>query len=99
MEEIDDVDGTSSDPFIADALANEGDLNLTEEQKKNFRKVSFVSKFFKLIRIIVKVINFYSSYLGKFNCSACDSPSAIFFLHVPTVVLSALLINITSIYE
>lgn len=44
MEEIDDVDDTSSDPFIADALANEGDLNLTEEQKKNFRKVSFVSK-------------------------------------------------------
>ena len=44
VEEIDDVDGTLSDPFIADALANEGDLNLTEEQKKNFRKVSFVFK-------------------------------------------------------
>ncbi|XP_057802086.1 protein CHROMATIN REMODELING 20-like isoform X2 [Salvia miltiorrhiza] len=39
VEEIDDVDGTSSDPFIADALANEGDLNLTDEQKKNFKKV------------------------------------------------------------
>ncbi|XP_020549105.1 protein CHROMATIN REMODELING 20 isoform X3 [Sesamum indicum] len=39
VEEIDDVDGTSSDPFIADAVANEGDLNLTEEQKRNFRKV------------------------------------------------------------
>ncbi|XP_042036260.1 protein CHROMATIN REMODELING 20-like [Salvia splendens] len=39
VEEIDDVDGTLSDPFIADALANEGDLNLTEEQKKNFKKV------------------------------------------------------------
>ncbi|KAL0290086.1 UNVERIFIED_CONTAM: protein CHROMATIN REMODELING 20 [Sesamum calycinum] len=39
VEEIDDVDGTSSDPFIADAIANEGDLNLTEEQKRNFRKV------------------------------------------------------------
>ncbi|KAL6501187.1 hypothetical protein OROHE_025050 [Orobanche hederae] len=38
VEEIDDVDGTSSDPFVADAIANEGDLNLTEEQKKNFRK-------------------------------------------------------------
>ncbi|KAL3654023.1 hypothetical protein CASFOL_003704 [Castilleja foliolosa] len=39
VEEIDDVDGTSSDPFVADAVANEGDLSLTEEQKKNFRKV------------------------------------------------------------
>ncbi|KAL3613320.1 hypothetical protein CASFOL_042832 [Castilleja foliolosa] len=38
VEEIDDVDGTSSDPFVADAIANEGDLSLTEEQKKNFRK-------------------------------------------------------------
>ncbi|KAK6156418.1 hypothetical protein DH2020_010666 [Rehmannia glutinosa] len=39
VEEIDDVDGTSCDPFVADAIANEGDLNLTEEQKRNFRKV------------------------------------------------------------
>ncbi|XP_073293356.1 protein CHROMATIN REMODELING 20 isoform X2 [Primulina huaijiensis] len=39
VEEIDDVDGTSSDPFVADAVANERDLNLTEEQKRNFRKV------------------------------------------------------------
>ncbi|KAL0452217.1 UNVERIFIED_CONTAM: protein CHROMATIN REMODELING 20 [Sesamum latifolium] len=39
VEEIDDVDGTSSDPFVADAIANERDLSLTEEQKKNFRKV------------------------------------------------------------
>ncbi|KAL6565324.1 hypothetical protein OROGR_002275 [Orobanche gracilis] len=39
VEEIDDVDGTSSDPFVADAVANEGDLNLTEEQKKNFKKI------------------------------------------------------------
>lgn len=41
MEEIDDVDDMPNDPFIAEAIANEGDLNLTEEQKKNFRKVSF----------------------------------------------------------
>ncbi|KAI3470412.1 hypothetical protein Pfo_027075 [Paulownia fortunei] len=39
VEEIDDVDGTSSDPFVADAIANERDLSLTEEQKRNFRKV------------------------------------------------------------
>lgn len=43
VEEIDDVDGTSDDPFVADAIANEGDLSLTEEQKKNFRKVSSIS--------------------------------------------------------
>ncbi|KAL0340799.1 UNVERIFIED_CONTAM: protein CHROMATIN REMODELING 20 [Sesamum radiatum] len=39
VEEIDDVDGTSSDPFVADAIANERNLSLTEEQKRNFRKV------------------------------------------------------------
>lgn len=44
MEEIDDVDGTSHDPFIADAIANEGDLNLTEEQKRNFKRVSSIYK-------------------------------------------------------
>ncbi|KAL2461262.1 Protein CHROMATIN REMODELING 20 [Abeliophyllum distichum] len=38
VEEIDDVDGSSSDPFVADAVANERDLNLTGEQKRNFRK-------------------------------------------------------------
>lgn len=42
VEEIDDVDGMSYDPFIADAIANEGDLSLTEEQKRNFKKVSFI---------------------------------------------------------
>lgn len=39
MEEIDDV-GTSRNPFVADAIANERDLSLTEEQRRNFRKVS-----------------------------------------------------------
>ncbi|KAK6144897.1 hypothetical protein DH2020_021717 [Rehmannia glutinosa] len=39
VEEIDDVDGTSSNPFVADAIANEKSLSLTEEQKRNFRKV------------------------------------------------------------
>ncbi|KAL3635587.1 hypothetical protein CASFOL_020134 [Castilleja foliolosa] len=38
VEDIDDVDGTSSDPFVAGAIANEGDLSLTKEQKKNFKK-------------------------------------------------------------
>ncbi|CAI9759256.1 unnamed protein product [Fraxinus pennsylvanica] len=42
VEEIDDVDGSSSDPFVADVVANERDLNLTEEQKRSFRKVSFI---------------------------------------------------------
>ncbi|KAF8401989.1 hypothetical protein HHK36_012940 [Tetracentron sinense] len=38
VEEIDDIDGNSSDPFVADAIANERELDLSEEQKKNFRK-------------------------------------------------------------
>ncbi|KAM1526312.1 hypothetical protein FF1_010696 [Malus domestica] len=39
VEEIDDIDGNSGDPFVADAVANERELDLTEEQKKNYRKV------------------------------------------------------------
>ncbi|KAL3523379.1 hypothetical protein ACH5RR_016213 [Cinchona calisaya] len=39
VEEIDDVEGNSIDPFVADAIANEGDLSLTEDQKRKFRKV------------------------------------------------------------
>ena len=39
VEEIDDVDGSSCDPFVAAAIENEKELDLSEEQKKNFRKV------------------------------------------------------------
>ncbi|KAM7532167.1 hypothetical protein LguiB_035577 [Lonicera macranthoides] len=39
VEEIDDLEGSSSDPFVADAIKNENELNLSEEQKRNFRKV------------------------------------------------------------
>lgn len=39
MEEIDDIDGNSNDPFVAAAIQNEKELDLSEEQKKNFRKV------------------------------------------------------------
>ncbi|KAL5707173.1 DNA helicase [Ranunculus cassubicifolius] len=39
VEEIDDIDGSSGDPFIADAIANEKEIDLSEEQRKNFRKV------------------------------------------------------------
>ncbi|XP_022144469.1 protein CHROMATIN REMODELING 20-like [Momordica charantia] len=39
VEEIDDVDGNSCDPFVAAAIANEEELDLSEEQKKKFRKV------------------------------------------------------------
>ncbi|XP_057784554.1 LOW QUALITY PROTEIN: protein CHROMATIN REMODELING 20-like [Salvia miltiorrhiza] len=39
VEEIDDVDAASSDPFVADAISNERDLCLTEEQKRNLRKI------------------------------------------------------------
>ncbi|WCJ21115.1 DNA repair and recombination protein RAD54-like [Euphorbia peplus] len=38
VEEIEDIDGNSSDPFIADALENEKQL-LSEEQRKKYRKV------------------------------------------------------------
>lgn len=39
MEEIEDIDDNSNDPFVADAIANERELVLSEEQRKNFRKV------------------------------------------------------------
>ncbi|KAL5566846.1 hypothetical protein UlMin_030010 [Ulmus minor] len=38
VEEIDDIDG-STDPFVVAAIANEKDLALSEEQRKNYRKV------------------------------------------------------------
>lgn len=40
VEEIDDIDGNSSDPFVAAAVANERELDLSEVQKKSYRKVS-----------------------------------------------------------
>ncbi|CAM8950311.1 unnamed protein product [Rhodiola kirilowii] len=39
VEEIEDVDVNSIDPLLATALANENELDLSEEQKKNFKKV------------------------------------------------------------
>ncbi|XP_028790243.1 protein CHROMATIN REMODELING 20 isoform X2 [Neltuma alba] len=39
VEEIDDIDGTSTDPFIAAAIANEKELELSDEQKRKFKKV------------------------------------------------------------
>ncbi|CAN4112856.1 unnamed protein product [Withania somnifera] len=39
VEEIDDIEDSSVDPFVADAIANEKELNLTEEQKRKFKKV------------------------------------------------------------
>ncbi|KAK1581796.1 hypothetical protein Q3G72_009099 [Acer saccharum] len=39
VEEIEDVDGNSSDRLVADAIANEKELILSEEQRKKFRKV------------------------------------------------------------
>uniref|UniRef100_A0A1D1Z2M2 ATP-dependent helicase ATRX n=2 Tax=Anthurium amnicola TaxID=1678845 RepID=A0A1D1Z2M2_9ARAE len=39
VEEIDDVQIDSYDPFYADAIANEKGIDLSEEQRKNFRKV------------------------------------------------------------
>lgn len=39
VEEIDDIECSSGDPFYADAIANEKEIDLSEEQRKNFRKV------------------------------------------------------------
>lgn len=39
MEEIDDIDGCSGNPFYDAAVAGEKETGFTDEQKKNFRKV------------------------------------------------------------
>ncbi|PKA46223.1 DNA repair and recombination protein RAD54 [Apostasia shenzhenica] len=39
VEEIGEIEFDSRDPFYSDAIANEKEIDLTEEQKKNFRKV------------------------------------------------------------
>ncbi|KAH0433769.1 hypothetical protein IEQ34_026952 [Dendrobium chrysotoxum] len=39
VEEIGEIDFDTRDPFYSDAIANEKEIDLTEEQKKNFRKV------------------------------------------------------------
>lgn len=39
VEEIDDIEDSSGDPFVTDAIANERELNLSEEQKRKFKKV------------------------------------------------------------
>ncbi|KAK4282924.1 hypothetical protein QN277_014241 [Acacia crassicarpa] len=39
VEEIDDIDGTSADPFIAAAIANEKEIELSDGQKRKFKKV------------------------------------------------------------
>ncbi|KAK6288945.1 hypothetical protein POUND7_000486 [Theobroma cacao] len=40
VEEIEDIDGSTANPLVADAIENEGDLILSDEQRKNFRKVN-----------------------------------------------------------
>ncbi|KAK1260994.1 Chromatin structure-remodeling complex protein SYD [Acorus gramineus] len=39
VEEISEIESNPSDPFYADAIANEKDIDLSEEQRRNFRKV------------------------------------------------------------
>ncbi|KAJ8558565.1 hypothetical protein K7X08_035744 [Anisodus acutangulus] len=39
VEEIDDIEDSSVDPFVADAIANERELNLSEDLKRKFKKV------------------------------------------------------------
>ncbi|OMO96092.1 SNF2-related protein [Corchorus olitorius] len=39
VEEIEDIDGSPDNPLVADAIENEKELILSEDQRKNFRKV------------------------------------------------------------
>lgn len=39
VEEIEEIDASLADPFLADAIENERELALTEEQKKNYIRV------------------------------------------------------------
>ena len=62
MEEIEDVDGNSSDRLVADAVANEKELILSEEQRKKFRKVCLYTSnndFF----FITEIMNFFYSHI------------------------------------
>jgi hypothetical protein len=56
VEEIEDIDGNSTDPFVAKAIANEKELVLSEEQRKNYRKVSRYC-----------CIEYYNFYFLKFS--------------------------------
>lgn len=42
MEEIADIEDNSYDPFYADAVKNEGEIDLSEEQKRKFKRVKLV---------------------------------------------------------
>lgn len=47
VEEIEEIDESLADPFFADAIENERELALTEEQKKNYiRVLYFLLNFF-----------------------------------------------------
>lgn len=39
VEEIDEIDDCSMNPLLADAIENEKELFVSEDQKKHFRKV------------------------------------------------------------
>ncbi|KAG9447661.1 hypothetical protein H6P81_013789 [Aristolochia fimbriata] len=47
VEEIDDIENNPSDPFYAVAVASEKDLDLSEEQKKNFKKFQLKQRRYK----------------------------------------------------
>ncbi len=56
VEEIDDIDGNINDPFVAAAIANEKELDLSEEQKNNFRKVC---RHVLLLNIVLSIFLLY----------------------------------------
>ena len=80
-EEIDDIDASSIDPFVAATIvANEKDLALSEEQKKNYRKVcTHLLLFFYLVGIFDCQLHAWT-----FNCVEWTA------LHLSTYILSGL---------
>ena len=70
MEEIDDVDGNSTDPFIAAAIANERELDLSEEQRRQFKQVCHYY-----------IISYFVAPNGIWSLKIyCTDPLVIFFL-------------------
>lgn len=69
MEEIDDVDGNSTDPFVAAAVANERELELSEEQNRHFKKVYSYCIIGYLLRTKLKYWS-YDEVFFKIYCLA-----------------------------
>lgn len=67
VEEIDDVDGNFSDPFVAAAVANEKELALSEEQKKKYKKVAKIVLFLTAIYFLAFLCSVNHFYFYFYN--------------------------------